>query len=202
MKTSGPGTTQAILKYLASKGEGHVFGIADVLRFGSRTSVDKCLSRLVMDGKLLRLSRGLYASPRNSNKYSKAPDFYTVLEAYIRLKNLKVANSEAAALNNLGLSTQVPARIVYLTDSRSRIFKYGNYKIKFTHRKPSLTEFKRTDLGDAVVAMNYLNKGLGSDDLDLIRKKVNDKQLLKLARTKMVPNHAQNLIMRNLSHVA
>ena len=98
-----------------------VFSARHFLDFGNRNAVDKALSRLVEQEGIRRLSRGIYDYPKihpQLGVLSPSIDSVAKLVAEKNNSQLKITGAEAA--NALGLSTQVPARIVYLTDGPSR----------------------------------------------------------------------------------
>src|SRR5882724_6732695 len=108
-------TTSQILRRIRAKGRGQTYISKDFLDFGSRAAVDQALSRLVRKGDLRRLSRGIYDYPKNNPKLgdlTASPD--AVAKSLAKKTNSHLQVSGAQAANLLGLSTQVPARIVYL----------------------------------------------------------------------------------------
>ena len=55
-------TSQAIRQAIAGQPQGAVFSSADFLSVGTRTAVDQALFRLMKDGIIVRVARGLYAA--------------------------------------------------------------------------------------------------------------------------------------------
>ncbi|NIM49713.1 MAG: hypothetical protein GTN62_05660 [Gemmatimonadales bacterium] len=124
------GVIQQTLKRIHGKRRGWVFTPKDFLDLGGRAAVDQALSRLTRRGAICRLRRGLYEYPRISRRLgqlSPAPD--AVAEAVARKTGSRLQVSGARAANALGLSTQVPARSVYLTDGPSRQVQIGRQTI-------------------------------------------------------------------------
>src|ERR1700680_3207824 len=111
-----------ILDRIRMRGRGKVFTPKDFLDLGSRDAADKSLSRLVKGGEIQRLGRGLYHYPRVNERLGilVGPEFDEIAEALARQTGSRVVPSGAAAANRLGLSTQVPAKLVYLSDGRTR----------------------------------------------------------------------------------
>jgi len=111
-----------ILDRIRGQGRGKVFTPKDFLDLGSRDAADQSLSRLVRGGEVQRLGRGLYHYPRINERLGipLGPDFDEIAEALARQTGSRVVPSGAVAANRLGLSTQVPAKPVYLTDGRTR----------------------------------------------------------------------------------
>ena len=114
----------------------------DFLDLGERSAVDQALSRLVRQGVIRRVRRGLYELPRIGKLLNEpivqSPD--ELVRAWARKNGLRVVPSGAHAANLLGLSTQVPAKIVYYTNGRTRTLRLGPYSIKLLNRGPKTME--------------------------------------------------------------
>lgn len=115
-----------------------VFTPKDFLDLGRRDAVDQALKRLVEEGKLQRLGRGLYHLSKTNPRLGIAvsPDTDSIAEALARQTGSAIAPSGAMAANRLGLSTQVPARPVYLTNGRTRQVKVGRTVFVVKHVAP------------------------------------------------------------------
>jgi len=127
-----------ILERIHGQGRGKVFTPKDFLDLGSRDAADKSLSRLVKGGDIQRLGRGLYHFPRMNERLGIAlgPDLDEIAEALARQTGSRVVPSGAVAANRLGLSTQVPAKPVYLTDGRTREVRIGTTIVQLRHAAP------------------------------------------------------------------
>lgn len=119
-------------------GPGKVFTPKDFLDLASRDATDQALSRLVRQSQLQRLGRGLYYAPRHNDSLGVdvPPDLDDVADAVARQTGSRVAPSGAVAANRLGLSTQVPAKPVYLSDGRTRQVRVGKYTLQIRHVSP------------------------------------------------------------------
>jgi len=104
-----------------------------LLHLGSRAAVDQALSRLTRRGQLLRIGRGLYFRPVQTRFGVRSPEVSTVLEAVQKETGEAIAPSGAATANQLGLTTQVPLRPVYLTSGRTRHLKLGAQTVELRH---------------------------------------------------------------------
>jgi Family of unknown function (DUF6088) len=98
-------------------------GIANLIDLGGRPTVDSGLHRLEKRGAIRRVIRGIYDYPRFSKllDQSLSPDIDQIAGALARKFRWRIQPSGATALNFLGLSTQVPARAVYLSDGPDRV---------------------------------------------------------------------------------
>ena len=104
-----------------------------LLHLGRRAAVDQALSRMARAGQLLRISRGLYVRPLHTRFGMRSPEVSTVLDAVQRETGEVIAPSGAATANQLGLTTQVPLRSVYLTSGRTRHLTLGAQTVHLQH---------------------------------------------------------------------
>ena len=106
---------------------------------GSRAAIDQALSRLARRGELHRLGRGLYIYPRTNTLTGQIlmPTADAVARAFAHKLGHRILPSRPYASNLLGLSTQVPAKNVYITDGRSRVVRIGPHTLYFHRVEPS-----------------------------------------------------------------
>lgn len=129
--------TEKISRRLDKMGPGAVFTRADFLDLGTTDNVGMILSRLRTTGKIRRIGRGLYESPRTHPVFGQlSPQPEAIVKATSRRAGSRLMPSGAQAANLLQLSEQVPARVVYQTDGASKIIKEGQRTIEFQHRSP------------------------------------------------------------------
>jgi len=115
-----------ILEAINVRGNGAVFVPTDFLDFGSREAVDVVLHRLVRKGAIRRLARGIYDFPEEHpvlGWLQPAPE--KIAEALVGRDCTRIQPAGAYAANILGLSDQVPAKVVFLTDGPSRTVRIG-----------------------------------------------------------------------------
>lgn len=131
----------------------------DFLDLGSRGAVDQALKRLVANGDIRRLGRGVYDYPRRSRlRGALSPSVDLVAGAAARSTQTIVQVSGVRAANALGLSQQVPARPTYLTDGPSRTIQVGLYSIAFRRTAPRNLLAAGTRAGTIFQALRYLGK--------------------------------------------
>jgi hypothetical protein len=118
-------------------GRGSAFTPTDFLDLGGRDAIDKALSRLAIKGTIRRLARGLYEYPRQHPELGTlSPDIQKVAKALAGKDRLRLQPAGAYAANLLGLSDQVPAKVVFLTDGPSRTVKIGRQEIQLRRTTP------------------------------------------------------------------
>lgn len=116
---------------------GTVFTPATFAAMGSRDAIDKALQRLVAQGKLRRLSRGWYDKPRTDELLGRLwPSVERVVKALVGRERLRVQPAGLYAANLLGLSEQVPAKIVLLTDGTGRSIRIGPMQLILKRTSP------------------------------------------------------------------
>lgn len=141
-------------------GRGWVFSQRDLVRLGSRAGIDKALQRLECAGKIRRVARGLYDYPRHSRILGRelSPDLDQLAPALARKFGWRIQPSGPAAQNIIGLSTQVPARIVYLSDGPSRSYQIGTTTLVFKHIALKESGFKYWESAVIVQGLKSLGK--------------------------------------------
>ena len=174
-----------ILDRIRGQGRGKVFTPKDFLDLGSRDAADQSLSRLVKGGEIQRLGRGLYHFPRINERLGIpiGPDLDEIAEALARQTGSRVVPSGAVAANRLGLSTQVPAKPVYLTDGRTREVKIGGTTFQLRHAAPK--EFPVGCRTSAMVfqALRHLGQvAVDNQVLAQLRRALSADQLKELLR--------------------
>src|SRR5262245_54736941 len=120
------------------RGRGKVFTSKDFLDLGGRDAVDQALSRLSRGGDIKRIGRGLYHYPRMNARLGIAvsPDADDIAQALARQTGTRVPPAGAVAATRLGLSTQVPGKLLYLTDGYSREVEASDLVFTFKHVAP------------------------------------------------------------------
>lgn len=188
MKTSKPIVNQ-LLKRIRGRGRGAVLNSTDFLGLGSRQALDQALSRLARQGVILRLAPGLYHYPRTNKKMGVIipPRSHEIAQAVVRKTKSRIIPFGALAANLLGLSTQVPAKAVYLTDGPARTIHYGSQTIIFRYAAPSTMAV--SDKSSALVfqALRYLG-----------RQRVTDTVIQKLSN--LLPPKEKQALRKNIRY--
>jgi hypothetical protein len=153
------GVDIAVRQLLHRSAPGKVFTPADFLHLGSRAAVDQALSRLVRQGAIRRLSRGLYDKPREHEILGELlPETPRIAEALAEKSKLRLQPSGAYAANLLGLSEQVPLKLTFLTDGPSRIVKVGRQAVVLKHTTPKNMVTAGRISGHLIQALRYMKK--------------------------------------------
>ena len=156
-------TTQSIdsmiLTTIRSHGRGSVFVPADFLDLGSREAVDIVLHRLARKGTVRRLARGVYDFPKEHPVLGPlSPSADAVARALAGRDRTRLQPAGAYAANVLGLSEQVPAKAVFLTDGPSRTVKIGPTTIQLRRTTAKNMETAGRLSGLLIQALRELGK--------------------------------------------
>jgi hypothetical protein len=177
-----------ILARIEGLGPGKAFMAKDFLDIASRGSIDVALAGLTSAGKIRRIRRGLYDLPIVNPDLGGelSPDIEEASRTIARRNRWKIIPSGPCAANLLGLSTQVPAKIVYLSDGPSKKVSLGRRSVQFKHARPQSLTGGDDKSAVVVQALRYLGKD-GVDDrvMSVLRNSLSDserKQLLKNTR--------------------
>jgi hypothetical protein len=148
-----------VVSRIYGKKRGWVFTPMHFLDLGSRMAVDQALGRLTKSGTIRRLSRGLYDYPAQHPDFGDLPPNYDrIAQALVGRDNLKIQPSGAYAANLLGLTEQVPAKIVFLTDGPNRKVQVGKRTIVLKRTTPRNMATAGRISGLVIQALRYLKQ--------------------------------------------
>ncbi|MEO8206641.1 MAG: DUF6088 family protein [Chthoniobacterales bacterium] len=148
-----------ILDRIRSQGRGWVFTPAHLIDLGTRNAVASALKRLKAAGTIRQLTRGLYDYPVHDPVLGTiAPSADAIARALVARDAIRLQPSGAYAANVLGLSEQVPSRIVFLTDGPARKVKIGKREILLQHTTPRNMATAGRKSGTLIQALRYLGK--------------------------------------------
>jgi len=153
-------TENTILSKIYGHGRGWAFCQKDFSPLASREAIDIALHRLHKKGTIRRVLRGLYDYPKFSELLNKdlSPDIDQVAGALARKFGWHIQPSGSAALNLMGLSTQVPGRYVYLSNGPARTYEIGNTELVFENTALKEAGFKLRESALIVQGLKSLGR--------------------------------------------
>ena len=182
-------TTESIRAHLRGIPKGKPFTTSRFAALGPRGTVDRALARLVEQGEIERLARGVFVRPRKSRYVgSVLPGVGEIVHAMAAASGETVQMHGAEAARRLGLTTQVPVAPVYHTNASSRSIQVGNTIVRMIHTSnPRRLQFAGEEAGLALAALWYV----GKDDATVhtvaaVRSAIKPKSFEKL-RSAQVP---------------
>ena len=129
---------------IKKKRKGRIIFSDEFRQSGSSMAIRQALSRLCKDGFIVRLSSGVYLYPKyDINIGTVYPSIETIAIAIAKQERARIIPTGVYALNALGLSTQVPMRVVFLTDGTPRMINIeGKASIRFQKTIPKYLSLK------------------------------------------------------------
>ena len=132
-----PIVTNTVIDELKKLQKGTILFVDDFLDFGNPESVKKALYRMEEKGLLIRLAHGIYLYPKKDKTLGVLyPSAEEIAIAIAKRDRARIIPTGIQALNKLGLSTQIPLKIVFLTDGAARSIKIGKRTITFKKTSP------------------------------------------------------------------
>jgi hypothetical protein len=151
---------QQIRQRIEQAEKGTLFLVRDFIDLTTRSNVDVILQRLTKEGILQRLHYGLYHYPRINVLLGEhvPPTPEEIAMALARRTGVKVSASKAQTANNWGLTTQVPAKNVFVTNGgKTRQFTAGNQSIELRPVTPN--HFPDSEVSSLIQALRFVGEG-------------------------------------------
>ena len=113
-----------------------IFFISDYVQLGAAETIRKILHEATITGVLEKAGHGIYFKPKIS-RFGKVPVPLEKIAKEIALRDkCEILPTGNTAANLIGLSTQVPMNLSYITTGSTRTIKIGERKISFRHAAP------------------------------------------------------------------
>ncbi|PTX92313.1 DUF6088 family protein [Opitutus sp. ER46] len=163
---------------------GWVFTPKHFLDLGSRAAVALALHRLKAESTIRQLGRGLYDYPQNDPILGTiTPSADAVARALVVRDAIRLQPSGAYAANLLGLSEQVPSRVVFMTDGPARKVRFGKREIILQHTTPRNMATAGRKSGTIIQALRYLGREqVDAHVLATVRRQMNDQDRATLRK--------------------
>jgi hypothetical protein len=179
---------------------GAIFLPSDFKDLGTSTAIRKALSRLVEQKVLVRMGQGIYATPIHDKVFGDVlPSMEEIAVTLAKKEHVKIMPTGQYALNKIGLSTQVPMKMVYLTNGTKKNITLGKSSIVF---QPTTT--KKLAMIGTITSLLFL--GLEELDLDNLSEsdvnkiinllKKEDEKKLK-HDLKLAPSRISDFVIKN-----
>lgn len=177
---------------------------ADFRGMGSEGAIKMAFLRLVREGKLDRIAHGIYIAPRIDARFGKIPPpLEEIAHAIAERDQARIRPSGAFALNKLGLSTQVPMKLVYITDGAPRYVKVGKRTIRFKSATPRNLAYRGKISGLVVQALKEIGQKKVSDEMKEKIKVLLSKEQIEALRydAKLAPNWIGQILYSKLKEL-
>lgn len=146
----------------------------DFLELGSPEALHMAFSRLTERKYLSRIAKGIYVVPQvDPILGSVLPSLEDVAKAIAKREKVVIRPTGAYALNRLGLSTQVPTKVVFLTNGSRRTIRIGKGKLSFKPTTPKKLAAVNETVFLAIQALIALGKkGINDRVLQILTEKL------------------------------
>ena len=195
-----------IQSQIKKKKDGELIFPTDFRGVGTEDAIKKALSRLTQKGVLRRLAHGIYYIPKKDPVLGEVrPGADEVVAMFAKKEKIRVRPAGAYALNKLGLTTQVPTKLLYITDGSPRQFKLGRLQIKFKATTPK----KLATIGEyssllfqalEEIGTENIKPGIEAKILELIKKESYKKLKHDLALAPAKVNDYIVKLLKNLEN--
>jgi hypothetical protein len=183
-----------ILKYPRGK---IIFPI-NFRKIGNEESVKKALFRLERNGFLIRLAHGIYLYPQQDKELGILyPSVESIAKAIAKRDKARILPTGIQALNMLGLSTQIPLNVIYLTDASPRTINLGSRKITFKKASHKGFQAKGKISRLVIQALKSMGKrNVTSEDIEKIRQILRKEQVKNIIHdSKLAPVWISNILL-------
>ena len=151
--------------------KGTIVFVSDFAGFGTAENVKKVLLHLEKKQLLVRLAHGIYLYPKIDKELGILyPSTESIAEAIAKRDKIRIIPTGIYALQQLGISTQIPMNVIYLTDGAPRKIKVGKRTITFKKTVPKNLAIKNKILSNIVQGLKELGKENITDE---VKQKIN-----------------------------
>lgn len=174
-----------IFARITKKGPGWIFSAQDFLLVFQRYEIDTSLKTLADQGVIRKICRGIYDFPAYNTLLQKnaAPDLYKIAEKFADKYRWTIYPSGNTALNYFGLSTQIPAKLEFISNGPGKDIETQFGTISFRHSALRETSFRHIESGLLVQALREIGQqNLTPEIISQIKGKFDEKFLQKIRR--------------------
>ena len=153
-----------IIQRIKSSNNGTIFFVADFAKDGNDKYISRLLSKdLVAKGLLMKIANGIYFKPEVTRFGVLQPSIDKIAHAIAKRDRAQILPTGDTALYQLGFSTQIPMRHVYLTSGSDRQITIGDHILSFLHRTPKNFLYKNKVMAVLVQALRTIGNDRVTD---------------------------------------
>ena len=172
-----------------------------LLHLGKRAAVDQALSRLARSGKLMRICQGVYMRPIETRFGLRGPRIGKALAELSTLWGETIVPCGGAAANCLGLTTQNPVRMVYLTSGPSRRLYFGAHTVELRHAPRWQLASPHRKAGNVIRALAWLGPEEVENGLEAVMLTLSAHEMNELSAARaLMPNWMAEPVSARLPH--
>ncbi|MDP5046756.1 MAG: DUF6088 family protein [Saprospiraceae bacterium] len=194
-----------ILNRIKKARRGVLFFTDSFMAYGNAKAVSKALQRLTRAGEIDRVAVGIYVRPVIDTVIGKvSTSVEDIAKAIARRDRARIVPTGIYAMNRLGLSTQVPLKVVFLTDGAARKIKIRNSSITFKKTAPKNVAAAGEISRLAIQALRSIGKEkVTADEIKKIQKVLGNEKKSKLEHDiRLAPSWIREIIKPVLNLMA
>lgn len=160
--------SNSVVNRIEQMEKGSIFFPSDFMDISSSDAIRQSLSRMVKKGSIKRIAQGIYCIPRENKMLGLEimPTYDEIAKRVAERDKVKIVPTGDTALNQTGLSTQIPVNTIYLTNgARKQIALANGNKIIFRESNElRIFEFASRLMMLVVSAMRTIGESLITDN--------------------------------------
>ncbi len=204
MTIGGAIMPNVILDQIQTNTPGWIFSASTFSGLAPRNTIDQTLLRLTKAGRISKISTGLFCLPQNHPVLGPLnPSLDDIVQAYGHKFGYKIQVHPLKAANLLGLSQQVPAKNIYLTDGPNRSLILGGQPVTLKRVCPRKLIGIGTKPGLIIQALYSFNaKGIDQSLINRLKILIDKDDVRKLQDyLGLVPGWMQKVITMLINDV-
>lgn len=178
MGTGDRGNIKHTVMKSINESEPHsIFFITDYSDLGSAETIRKILHEATISGVLEKSGHGIYVKPKTSRFGNVPVPLEKIAKEIAERDRCLILPTGSTAANLIGLSTQVPMNLSYITTGSTRTINIGERKISFRHASPKNFAAKGTVIPLLIQGMREIGKkDISSTEYDVIKRFIDNRQ--------------------------
>lgn len=175
---------QEVSRRIKRMRKGVPFYISNFYDLGSKSAIQKAFIRLIQQGEIKRLDRGIYSRPKHLrfSEHTYLGSAEDLAKLWAKKHGYILVNQGMEEAYRLGIQTQAPMKKIYWTNGNSKIFSIGNETIQLVHQSNPMM-LRNTIDGAILRGFSVINtKSLSINILTNIFKRLSlsNNQILRL----------------------
>lgn len=167
----------AVMRSIDESKPHSIFFISDYTNLGSAETIRKILHEATLSGLLEKAGHGIYIKPKVSRFGNVPVPLEKIAREIADRDKCEILPTGSTAANLIGLSTQVPMNLSYITTGSTRTIKIGERKISFRHASPKNFAAKGRVMPLLIQGIREIGEeNISETEFEAIRRFINKQQ--------------------------
>jgi predicted transcriptional regulator of viral defense system len=203
MKKEPQNIEQNIFNKMKKAKPSTLFFIEQFSELAEPAAIRKALQRLKENEKIVRVAQGIYVIPKESKLVGKIiPGAEEVIAAIAKKDQFRIVPTGIQAQHLLGLTTQVPMKLVYLTDSAPRTVNIGKQTVALKKTTPKNLIAKGEISGLVIQALKTIGKNKLDEKTEtiILERLKNEKTANIIHDSKLAPAWIASILKKAIAN--